>query len=226
MPTTTSTRLTNSAKLSAVTTPKLVALRSHSSTEATPAPTRPMMARPPIGIRSPFSRNASASRANSPASATQITGTTASKALLNIYLALAGAGRGHGRRQGRSGTTPPAGIDPHRLARFHPLDDARHGRLHRRQEQVGRDAHHDRHRAQRADDRPLAHAEVLQVAVLGVGDRAVVDALEHPQHVDRRQDHAEAGDDDEARIPAEGAEQDQELADEPVQCRAGRPTPA
>ena len=44
MPTTTSTRLTNSAKLSAVTTPKLAALRFHSSTEATPAPTRPMIA--------------------------------------------------------------------------------------------------------------------------------------------------------------------------------------
>ena len=52
--------------------------------------------------------------------------------------------------------------------------------------------------------------------VVVVGDLAVEHALEHPQHVDGRQDHAEAGDDDEARIPLEGAEHDQELADEAV----------
>ena len=57
----TMTRLTNSEKLSAVITPKLVALRFHSRTEAAAAPTRPMMARPPSGIRSPRPRNASAS---------------------------------------------------------------------------------------------------------------------------------------------------------------------
>ena len=84
MPTTTRTRFTNSEKLSAVTTPKLLAFRSHSSTDAKPAPTRPMMASPPIGIFSPLPRKASASIANRPASATHTTGTTASNALLPI----------------------------------------------------------------------------------------------------------------------------------------------
>ncbi len=49
-------------------------------------------------------------------------------------------------------------------------------------------------------------------------DRAVVDALEHPQHVGRRQDDAGRGKGRHLGLPRERAEQDQELADEPVQA--------
>ena len=67
MPTTASTSVTNSPKLSADTTPKLCAPRSHSSTDAAIDASSPMMPSPPIGIRSPGERNASASIAAMPA---------------------------------------------------------------------------------------------------------------------------------------------------------------
>ena len=67
-------------------------------------------------------------------------------------------------------------------------------------------------------DHPLARRQIRQRGVLLVRDRAVVHALEHPQHVDRRQDHAGRGERRQPRIPAERAEQDQELADEAVQA--------
>ena len=50
-------------------------------------------------------------------------------------------------------------------------------------------------------------------------DRPVVHALEHPQHVGGRQNHTGGGACGHARIPPEYAEQNQELADEPVQAR-------
>ena len=60
-PITASTIETNSAKLSAWTTPKPVALRFHSRPAASAAPTRPITPSPPMGIRSSFRLNASAS---------------------------------------------------------------------------------------------------------------------------------------------------------------------
>ena len=81
----------------------------------------------------------------------------------------------------------------HRLAGSHPLDQPVDRRLHRLQEDARDDAHHDRHRDRRHHQRPLARRQVRQVAVLLVGHRPVVHALEHPQHVDRREDHAGRG---------------------------------
>ena len=84
-----------------------------------------------------------------------------------------------------------------------------------------------RQRDERQRRRPLTRRQVRQRCVLLVRDLAVVHALHHPQHVDGRQDHAESpATDDVARIPRGSAEHDQELADEAVQRRAGRSTPA
>ncbi len=60
MPISVSVTLMNSAKLSARTTPNAERSRFHSSTDAMAAPIKPMMPSPPIGTRSPFGRNASA----------------------------------------------------------------------------------------------------------------------------------------------------------------------
>ena len=59
-----------SAKLSARMTPKLLRSVSQRKTDATAAPTRPIRPSPAIGMRSPGWRNASASIAAAPASAT------------------------------------------------------------------------------------------------------------------------------------------------------------
>ena len=72
-------QVTNSPKLSADTTPKLEALRFHSSSDDTAAPARPIAPSGPIGIRSPGSRNASATMAASAAAVTQDMGTMALK---------------------------------------------------------------------------------------------------------------------------------------------------
>ena len=85
---------------------------------------------------------------------------------------------------------------------------------------AGHDAHEDRHRADRRDHDPLARARDRAGRGSFVRQRTVVHALEHPQHVDRRQNHAGRGDRGEVRArstrAAEGADQDQELADEAV----------
>ena len=72
-------QVTNSPKLSADTTPKLEALRFHSSSDDAAAPARPIAPSGPIGIRSPGSRNASATMAASAAAVTQDMGTIALK---------------------------------------------------------------------------------------------------------------------------------------------------
>ena len=97
----------------------------------------------------------------------------------------------------------------------HPLDR----RLDRPQEQVRQHAHQDGDRDDRYDDHPLARPKIGKVRVLLVRHGTVVHPLEHPEHVGRRQDDAGRRERREARIPAERAEQDQELADEPVQPR-------
>src|SRR6185503_556795 len=76
-PTTIRIQVMNSPKLSATTTPKLVALLFQSAAEAIPAPTSPMAPSGPIGIRSPGSRNASAIMAAIAVAATQHIGTMA-----------------------------------------------------------------------------------------------------------------------------------------------------
>ena len=71
------TIVTNTPKLSAATTPKLVARLSQSATAATPAKISPMAPSGAIAIRSPGSRNASATIATIAAAVTQDMGTMA-----------------------------------------------------------------------------------------------------------------------------------------------------
>ncbi len=84
MPIATSTSTTNRPKLSAVTTPKLVALRPQSRAAVIPAPARPTSPRPLIAIRSPGCRRASASMQAMPAAVTQRIGTMAAKSEADI----------------------------------------------------------------------------------------------------------------------------------------------
>ena len=60
MPTATSTSVTNNPKLSPEMTVKLTVLPFQRSTAEIAAPINPTMPRPPTGMRSSFSRNASA----------------------------------------------------------------------------------------------------------------------------------------------------------------------
>jgi hypothetical protein len=77
MPTITSTSATNRLKLSPVTTPKLNAPRSHSSTAVMPDVSSEPMAMPSIGRFSSGRRNASATSARMPPNQTQTMGTMA-----------------------------------------------------------------------------------------------------------------------------------------------------
>ncbi len=85
MPTATSTSVTNSPKLSPTITPKLAVLPFQSSADAIAAPIRPTMPSPPIGIRSPRPRNASARHARERRQGhARVIGTIASNAELNM----------------------------------------------------------------------------------------------------------------------------------------------
>jgi hypothetical protein len=69
--------MTNRPKLSADTTPRVVASRFQSMTVEIPAARRPTIPSPPIGIRSPGERKASAVMAAMPAIQTHAIGTIA-----------------------------------------------------------------------------------------------------------------------------------------------------
>src|SRR5687768_6476283 len=130
-PTTMSTQVTNNPKLSATTTSKLVALASQSSHDATAAPTRPITPSGAIGIRSPRARNASAVIAAIPAAVTHAMGVMALRDVsTSSYL--------------------------HRRGLAHAVDDLLHRGLGRLQKQVRHDAHQDRERHDRHDERPLS----------------------------------------------------------------------
>ena len=98
--------------------------------------------------------------------------------------------------------------------RQHPIDR----RLDRTQEDIGQHAHQDGDRDDRDEDRPFAAAQIGHRRVRFIRDLAVVDALEHPEHVGRRENDAGGGERRHPRIGAERAEQDQELADEAVEA--------
>src|SRR5262252_1846012 len=153
MPTTTSVPVTNNAKLSATTTPKLAACRSQSSNAATPAPMRPMTPSGPIGMRSPGDRNASAVMAAIAAAVTQAIGTTA---LMDANMNSSPAGADLDRR------AAPRLID-------HPLD----GWSHRAQKQIRQHSHEYRHRHNRDDQRPLPRFQIRECRIL-FAYRAVV----------------------------------------------------
>ena len=76
-PSTISVPVTNRPKLSAATTPKLDVLWFQSRIVANAAPTSPTAPRPAIGMRSPGSRNDSATIAAMPAAVTHAIGTIA-----------------------------------------------------------------------------------------------------------------------------------------------------
>ena len=69
--------VTKRPKLSAETTPKLVALWFHNATDATAAPASPTTPSGPMGMRSPGARNASAVIAAMAAEVTHSIGTRA-----------------------------------------------------------------------------------------------------------------------------------------------------
>src|SRR5437868_4531660 len=85
--------VTNSEKLSATTSPKLLVLRFHSSAAAIAAPARPIRPSGPIGMRSPGERNASAVIAAIAAAITQAIGTIAFRPLIAAPPALRWARR-------------------------------------------------------------------------------------------------------------------------------------
>jgi hypothetical protein len=152
-----------------------------------------------------------------PAAATQLMGTMAFKA--GIISGLGARGSGLGARDSGLGAQA-SGFDAGGHARLlHLIQHPLNGWSHRIQEDVGKDTHQDRHRDHRHDDEPLARAEIDEARVFLVGHRPVVDPLEHPQHVRRREDDAGCREGGHPRIPLERAEQNQELADEPVESR-------
>src|SRR5450759_1175481 len=215
-PITTRIMTTKSPKVSADTTPKPVAWRPHSSTVLMPAPARPTRPRPLIGMRSPGSRNASASMAAMPAAMTHRMGTMATMEDDDMSVLYPDVGRHRGAK--RHVRTPGGRRTRHGFA-AHPLEQAIDGWLHRTEEDAGQHAHEDGHGDDGDDHPPLADGQVRQGPVLVMGDRPVVHPLEHPQHVDGREDDAAGGERRVSRIPAEGAEQDQEFSDEAVQAR-------
>ena len=106
------------------------------------------------------------------------------------------------------------GSRPRRLA--HLAHQRVRGRLDAPREDRARDAHHEGEHHERQQHGQLARGKVGKALVLRVAELAVEDALHHPQHVGRRQDHAERGHDHEPGAEAPGADQDQELAHEAV----------
>src|SRR5689334_5600798 len=124
-------------------TPKPTAFRFHSDTDVMMPPMVPMAPSHPTGIRSPLRRNASASRT---AHADRTTIRTGTMGMMSFSM----MSTGQVQRVGRRGR-------PDNL--FHRLA---HRRFHRLQEHVRKDAHDDRHRANRSDDAPFPDAQVAQ----------------------------------------------------------------
>jgi hypothetical protein len=100
-------------------------------------------------------------------------------------------------------------------------DDAADGLIELAQEQIRVDADDEDQGDERRQDGNLAPCQIAQASVLRVIKRAFGDLLEHPEHVAGAQDHAGGADggDDPLRGVLERAQQDQKLADEPIQAR-------
>ena len=188
MPTTIRIPLTNSAKLSARTTPKLTRLWPQSMTEAAAAPARPMSAehaeRQPLVLAAEGLDGEGDQRRRDDDEDRddglefgEVHGCAPPLAAPCGASAAAAAG-------GALGCRGPV------LAAGDPLDHGPDGGLGGSEEDGREHAHHDGHRHRRAERRPLARRQVGQRRVLRVGDLAVVHALEHPEHVDGRQDDA------------------------------------
>src|SRR5207244_12988512 len=145
--------VTNRPKLSAATTSKLDALWSQSTTAATAAPMKPTRPRPPIGIRSPGSRKASATIAATPAAVTHAIGTIALKDCIMSGIRRSGLGT---RRDSGFGIRPV----PHRPLPLAAGERALDRRLDRAQEKVREDAHHHSNTVHWHDGRPFARLRI------------------------------------------------------------------
>ena len=184
------------------------------------APTRPMAPSGPIGIRSPGDRNASAIIAAMAAAVTHSIGTMAFRDVIigDSAWDSASSDARAGRPDAECPRSPnPARLHADRRLRLDLAHHPRHRRLDRPQKQIRQHAHQDRGRDDRHEHDPLARRQIRHRRVLLVAHRSVVDALKHPEHVGGRQHDAGRGERRQARVPAERAEQNQELADEPVQ---------
>ena len=235
--------LTNRAKLSAVTTPKLVArgprARHERGAGADEADEPEAADRHALVAAAGTPRPACA---RTPASVTHDDGMMACRAGHDGTLLT--CRNGAGPSQGAAGRRAPG---PRRTSRApaaarqaapHHLRRVRRSARARRsgctagsigfRNRLGSDAHERRPARRSGTSTHHSRAlEVRQALVLRVGHRAVVDPLEHPQHVDRRQDHAGRGRGRrQAPVPPERADQDQELADEAVEPGQRRSTTA
>ena len=185
-------RLTNSAKLSARDDAEALTRRvSQSSTDATAAPTRPMSAeRRRSACARPAARNASASiaamRRQRRRSASGRSRGSDSWLIARSAPNAVGVRASDCAADAAWSARAPAAPVMRSTAR---TTDGSIGRRNRFGSTPIRIAIAiDRH-----DHRPLARRQVRQRRVLLVGHRPVVHALEHPEHVDRRQDHAGRG---------------------------------
>ena len=135
------------------------------------------------------------------------------------------SGRGFGRRTG-GGKDGRVAIGHLRDARrgpdpsvFHPLQHHLHAGLHPPQNRSGLHADPDHQRHKRAEDPHLTPRQVGEAAVLLLVQLVEQDALHHREHVVGREDDPGGGDDRGERVRLEGADQREELADEPAGAR-------
>src|SRR5688572_24501142 len=123
-PTTISTNVTNSPKLSATMTPKPTVLRFHNRPADSAAPPSPISPHQPIGRRSLRPRNASVPIVASAVSVMQSIGIRASRSVLNIQHHLF-----------RPRRFRVALLDANGLGVSHLFDNLAHRRFHRLEEQ-------------------------------------------------------------------------------------------
>ena len=216
MPTMIRIPLTNSAKLSARTTPKLTRLWPQSMTEAAAAPARPMRPSTPSGSRSSLPRKASTARVINAVATTMRIGMTAwsSARFMDALPRWRRRAARPPRRLPAARGVPRPGPGRRRSARPRPGRRARTGA----RKMVGNTPITTAIATAGPSVAPLARRQVGQRRVLRIGDLAVVHALEHPEHVDGRQDDAARRHHGQLGPPAEAAEDGQELADEAVQA--------
>ena len=109
-----------------------------------------------------------------------------------------------------------AAIDS-RLGGVDPAHQRAHRRFHPREQRPRIKPHQEHQRDERRHHRDLARAQVGDRPVDGLGDRPEHHALIGVEHVERAEDEPGDGDFGGQRFAEIGAEQDQELADEPVE---------
>ena len=212
MPMTTSTSTTNRPKLSAATTPKLggVAVPQQDARATAGADEaderrgrRSASARRARGTPRRASRRCPRrSRTGSGRWRRRRTRTSATSSLPAVAAGSCPRGAAGVTIQTRpAGRRRPSAL-PQRLSRLTRCSSALDRRLHRPEEQLREHAHQDRRRHGGHDHRTTrARVRSGSAAFSSLVTGPVVHALEHPQHVDGRQDDAGGGDGREARVP-------------------------